>query len=92
MTKTLRVVVSGRVQGVWFRAWTEREAKALGLDGWVRNRSDGSVEAVISGTGDAVETMVAALWKGPDLAQVDHVEQHPHEEPVAPGFEVRVTG
>ncbi|MGF1592829.1 MAG: acylphosphatase, partial [Kiloniellaceae bacterium] len=65
MTTTLRVVVSGRVQGVWFRAWTEREAKALGLDGWVRNRRDGSVEAVLAGPDDAVAAMVAALWEGP---------------------------
>jgi acylphosphatase len=92
MTKSLRVIVSGRVQGVWFRAWTEREAKALGLDGWVRNRRDGSVEAVICGADDAVAAMLKALAEGPELAHVDAVEQHPYEEAVAPGFEVRVTG
>jgi acylphosphatase len=92
MTTSVRVIVSGRVQGVWFRAWTERQAKALGLDGWVRNRRDGSVEAAISGTEDAVQAMLKALWEGPDLARVDKVEEHPHEESVAPGFEVRPTG
>lgn len=92
MKKSLRVVVSGRVQGVWFRAWTEREAKALGLDGWVRNRRDGSVEAVISGAEDAVEAMLKALWEGPDLAQVESVQKHAHVESVKPGFEVRPTG
>jgi acylphosphatase len=92
MTTAVRVVVSGRVQGVWFRAWTEREAKALGLDGWVRNRRDGSVEAVIAGADEAVAAMLEALHDGPDLARVDAVERYPHDEPVAPGFEVRPTG
>ncbi|GAB4369515.1 MAG: acylphosphatase [Kiloniellaceae bacterium] len=91
MTTTLRVVISGRVQGVWYRAWTERRAKALGLHGWVRNRRDGSVEAVISGAPAVVETMLAAFWEGPDLAKVTAVEKHPHDEAVAPGFEVRPT-
>jgi acylphosphatase len=91
MTKSLRVVVSGRVQGVWFRAWTEQQAKALGLDGWVRNRRDGSVEAVISGDAAAVEAMVKALAKGPELARVDKVEKHAHVEAVKPGFVVRET-
>ncbi len=58
----------------------------------MRNRRDGSVEAAISGTEDAVQAMLKALWEGPDLARVDKVEEHPHEEPVAPGFEVRPTG
>ncbi|MEQ9627219.1 MAG: acylphosphatase [Roseitalea porphyridii] len=91
MTTTLRVVVSGRVQGVWYRAWTEQQAKALGLHGWVRNRRDGSVEAVISGPPDVVETLLAAFWEGPDLARVTAVDQHPHDEAVTPGFEVRPT-
>ena len=89
MTTMLRVVVSGRVQGVWYRAWTEKTAKALGLHGWVRNRRDGSVEAVISGDAAAVEAMLAAFWDGPDLAQVTAVEQHPHVEEIPPGFFVK---
>lgn len=91
MTIACRVIVSGRVQGVWFRGWTEGKARELGLDGWVRNRRDGSVEAVLSGEAAAVEGMLHALWQGPDLARVDAVDRHPHEEAVAPGFEVRPT-
>ena len=91
MTATVRVVVSGRVQGVWFRAWTEQRARSLGLHGWVRNRRDGSVEAVISGEPAAVDAMLEALWQGPDLARVSLVERHPHEEAVAPGFAVKPT-
>ncbi|MGD1878476.1 MAG: acylphosphatase [Kiloniellaceae bacterium] len=89
MTKTLRVVVSGRVQGVWYRAWTEKTAKSLGLHGWVRNRRDGSVEAVISGDPQAVESMLAAFWEGPELASVTAVDQHPHADEVVPEFTVK---
>jgi len=89
MTTTVRVVVSGRVQGVWFRAWTEQEATALGLDGWVRNRHDGTVEAVLSGTGEVVEAMIERLRDGPPMAEVAAIDRYDHEEPVAPGFAVR---
>jgi len=91
MIATLRVVVSGRVQGVWFRAWTEQTARGLGLDGWVRNRRDGSVEAVLSGEAATVEQMIERLWEGPDLAAVKSIDRFDHGEPVAPGFEVRPT-
>ena len=83
----VRVVVSGRVQGVWYRGWTVDEARARGLDGWVRNRRDGSVEAVFQGPPEAVAEMVAACRRGPPMARVAAVETHPHEDPVAPGFE-----
>ncbi len=75
--KSVRVVVSGRVQGVWFRAWTTEKAQALGLDGWVRNRRDGSVEAVFSGDETAVDEMVVACGKGPPLARVADVVTEP---------------
>ena len=91
MTITVRVVVSGRVQGVWYRAWTKQTASALGLDGWVRNRRDGSVEAVLSGAESDVEAMISALWEGPDLAAVNAVDRYEHGEPVAPGFAVKPT-
>jgi len=91
MIATLRVVVSGRVQGVWYRAWTEKKARELGLSGWVRNRRDGSVEAVISGPVAAVETMLTAFWEGSDLSQVTAVERHPHDETIVPGFFVKST-
>lgn len=91
MTTTVRVVVSGRVQGVWYRAWTEQTARGLGLAGWVRNRRDGSVEAVISGEAAVVEDMLDRLWDGPELAAVKAVDRFEHSEPVGPGFEVRPT-
>jgi acylphosphatase len=73
MIRTVRVVVSGRVQGVGFRAWVERNAEARRLSGWVRNRRDGSVEALFSGEAAAVEAMAAACRSGPRLAEVDDV-------------------
>ncbi len=82
----LRVVISGRVQGVWYRGWTVDEARARGLDGWVRNRRDGSVEAVFQGAPEAVAEMVAACRQGPPMARVTAVETHACEDPVAPGF------
>jgi acylphosphatase len=71
-----RVVVSGRVQGVGFRASTEREARARGLAGWVRNQPDGRVEAVFEGPAEAVEGMLAWCREGPRFARVDDVEVH----------------
>jgi acylphosphatase len=74
------VVVSGRVQGVFFRATCARRARALGLGGSVRNMPDGSVEAVFEGASADVEAMVAWCRTGPELARVDEVEVH--EEPL----------
>lgn len=73
------VVVRGRVQGIGFRAWTERRALARGLQGWARNRRDGSVEAVFSGPPASVDAMVRDLHKGPPLANVEHVEERPSD-------------
>lgn len=77
----VHVIIEGRVQGVGFRAWVEREAKAKGLAGWVRNRAGGAVEAVFSGEDQAVRTMVEACGKGPRLAAVRAVKTaiHPQE-------------
>ena len=80
------MVVRGRVQGVWFRAWTEREAGKLGLDGWVRNLSDGSVEAAFSGPPEFVEEMLLRCNEGPPAARVSAVEISEMKEPIAPGF------
>lgn len=88
---TVRVVVSGRVQGVWYRAWTEQQARALGLDGWVRNRRDGTVEAVLAGEAEVVENMIRSLWEGPPLAQVTAIDRFEHSVPVEPGFSVKPT-
>lgn len=71
--RTVHAIIEGRVQGVGFRWWTEREAKRLGLIGWVRNRTDGSVEAVFAGPDEAVTEMLRACHAGPGPARVDAV-------------------
>jgi len=76
MTETraiLHVTIQGRVQGVGYRAWIEFQATAAGLEGWVRNRRDGSVEAVFAGRGKAVAEMVALCRHGPPAARVENV-------------------
>jgi acylphosphatase len=73
MTKVLHAAITGRVQGVGYRAWTVREANMLGLRGWVRYRRDGSVEAVFKGGEDAVVHMLDDCWRGPRGARVDNV-------------------
>jgi acylphosphatase len=72
--RSVRVRISGDVQGVGFRAWTERRAVALGLSGWVSNQDDGDVEAVFSGPPEIVEAMLAACREGPRHARVTNVE------------------
>jgi acylphosphatase len=84
----VRARITGRVQGVWFRAWTKAEAEARGLSGWVRNEPDGSVAALIAGPEDAVGEMVAALHGGPPRARVDAVEVEPADPPGRDGFHV----
>jgi acylphosphatase len=69
------VVVRGRVQGVGFRAWTEYTALEHGLQGWVRNRHDGSVEALFVGPPDAVTAMIAACNQGPRGSRVGGIDQ-----------------
>lgn len=71
--KTVLARVTGRVQGVSFRAWTRDTAIGLGLAGWVRNEADGSVSALLSGGQEAVDAMVGQLWQGPPHAQVRDV-------------------
>jgi acylphosphatase len=72
-----RVTVIGRVQGVGYRAWVEHRAVAHDLEGWVRNRRDGSVEAVFAGPADVVSVMVASCRRGPSLARVDDLREEP---------------
>ena len=69
----VRVVVSGRVQGVWFRAHTERKARELGLVGWVRNLPDGTVEIEAEGPEEAVAALVAWAWQGSPHSEVTDV-------------------
>ena len=79
--------ITGQVQGVGYRDWTMRKALDLQLDGWVRNRMDGSVEAVIAGTDAAVTAMIEACWQGPGMAEVEAVEVTDWTEPVPAGFD-----
>lgn len=73
MTEARRFLVSGRVQGVGFRAFVAEAARAAGLAGWVRNLSDGRVEVFAEGAAGALEGLAAACARGPFLARVDHV-------------------
>jgi len=86
--KSVKAVIHGRVQGVWYRGWTEKTATALGLSGWVRNRPDGSVEALFSGPQDAVDRMLADCRDGPPLARVTDIDVAPDVSPDRPGFQV----
>lgn len=89
MTVARLVRVAGRVQGVFFRAWTRSEAEALGVSGWVCNLADGSVEALIEGEPIAVETLVDRLRRGPPDACVASVSVEECEPGANRGFVVR---
>ena len=80
--------IEGRVQGVYYRAWTEQTARALGLDGSVRNASDGSVEAVFSGPADKVDEMLRRCADGPPDARVTKMTVTKEGGSVGPGFRV----
>jgi acylphosphatase len=84
-----RVVASGRVQGVFFRDATRREASGRGVAGWVRNRDDGTVEAVFEGPRDAVSALVEFCRAGPGSARVERLDVEPQEPEGLSGFEVR---
>ena len=78
MDRAIRQVsIHGRVQGVGYRAWVDHTAQTLGLEGWVRNRRDGSVEALFAGPADIVTTMIASCQRGPSWAKVDGVTDEP---------------
>jgi acylphosphatase len=81
-----RLRIQGRVQGVGYRDWLLREAVRLNLTGWVRNRADGSVEAVVAGEEPAVMALLTACRRGPRLARVDAIEESFTELPEEPGF------
>jgi acylphosphatase len=81
--------VSGRVQGVFFRAGTRDEALRLGLTGWVRNSRDGAVEVLACGADDALAALERWLWQGPPSARVEGVEAMQAGEPAPPDFSVR---
>src|ERR1700742_3531077 len=78
MSDTIRqVTITGRVQGVGYRAWVAHQARARRLEGWVRNRRDGSVEALFAGPADVVANMVALCHRGPASARVEAVREEP---------------
>lgn len=87
--RSVHVIICGRVQGVGYRAWCRREAKSLGLSGWVRNCATGEVEAVFCGPPDRVDLMLDACRRGPDWARVDEVRIVSQAAPVSGLFEVR---
>ena len=85
------VRIRGKVQGVWYRAWMADEAARHGLRGWVRNRRDGSVEALFAGEPKSVEAMIALCRIGPPLARVDNIASETTAEEPPEGFELRPT-
>jgi acylphosphatase len=90
-TIAVHLSISGRVQGVGFRAWTVRQARQRALRGWVRNRRDGRVEALLIGGAAEVEAMVEACRHGPALARVDALERLPAADDGTPDFGERPT-
>jgi len=84
-----RIVIEGRVQGIGFRWWIMQWANARGLDGWVRNRREGTVEALFYGPEDFVRHMIDACRDGPDSARVRNIKEYDDEPPDEPGFEQR---
>ena len=89
--RTVTVKIEGRVQGVYYRAWTYETARGLGLDGTVRNTSDGDVEAVFSGPADTVDEMLRLCAEGPPDARVSKITVLNEGGTVAPGFKVIAT-
>lgn len=89
---SIHVTISGRVQGVGYRAWLHGRASGLGLKGWVRNRRDGTVEAMIRGPSDDVARLLEDCRSGPPAARVDGIEcAETEDEALAGGFAVRST-
>jgi acylphosphatase len=89
MRTAMDLTVTGRVQGVSFRMYAEREAARLGVAGWVRNEPDGSVAIHVEGDEDAVEAFVRWTYDGPSLARVEHVTAQPADDTGATEFRTR---
>lgn len=86
--QVIRCIVSGRVQGVWYRVTTARQAEQLSLRGSAKNLADGAVEVIAAGAPEAVAQLCAWLWNGPSGARVTGVEIQECADPVAPGFQI----
>ena len=82
----IHITITGQVQGVGFRWWVVNEAKLLGLNGWVRNRLDGSVEAIFSGEDTAINEIIERCWSGPIAAVVTNIKSNEVEKPSIKGF------
>lgn len=89
--RSVRVTIEGWVQGVAYRAWTADQARALGLSGWVRNRRDGTVEALFAGPREAIEQMLARCAEGPAAARVETVNVVADNEDAPTGFRIERT-
>ena len=89
--KAVLVRIEGRVQGVWYRGWAVQQATSRGLRGWVRNRADGSVEALLAGPPAVVDAMLAACRQGPPAARVSRITVQPAEVPSALRFDALPT-
>jgi acylphosphatase len=87
----VRLRIEGRVQGVGYRWWAIEAAQSRGLDGWVRNRRDGSVEVLAIGTGEAIDAFAEACAVGPSGARVTNVARAPAEDDGSAGFQERMT-
>jgi acylphosphatase len=85
-TLSVRLRILGRVQGVWYRGWATDRARDLGLSGWIRNRQDGSVEALLCGRESQVRAMIDECREGPPAARVERVVEEPVDEPASGRF------
>jgi acylphosphatase len=86
-----RLLISGKVQGVFYRGWTETTARSLGLGGWVRNLRSGKVEIHATGSQEKIEELVRRCWEGPPSARVTDVEVEDIEPEEVQGFSARAT-
>lgn len=91
MTVTRHLRIHGRVQGVWYRAWAATAAGELGLVGWVRNRRDGTVEAIVQGDAEDVQRFMEMAHDGPNHAVVDRIEVEEAERLMLTSFEKHPT-
>ena len=89
--KAVSLRIYGRVQGVWYRGFAVEQAQARGLDGWVRNRGDGTVEALVAGPAEAIESLVQRCWQGPSMAHVHEIVISPASDPGPIGFSQAAT-
>jgi acylphosphatase len=80
------LIIEGRVHGVGYRAWMQHKAETLGISGWVRNRADGAVEALIAGDVAAVEELSRLCRRGPRMAEVSSISEELADPPEEPGF------